>query len=284
MLDLRAILGATPQGRLGARMRIFDTLEDLNQSRSIWIGMYARVLGRHTKGDPGNNVYEIVPASTGTDNGGDYIDLSASGYQAKGLFPGQIVNVWQYGGGTGTQAVDDAALAAMLLADVDHNTITHSGLCKRFEVNISNAANTTSVSATTDTPFPLVNDGANSFQTSNVTSGKLWFDPTFNGGTGGIIVDGLKPESGIYSRITYVCLGGGNTNAVLKLFLVFDKTDPGTGVSIVTSPQEIRQGVEQSIDLYAFHDGIEAIYPVINSDGARDYQLNGFDVVLFENQ
>lgn len=61
------------------------------------IGDFVTTSGYSSSGDGGDNTYEIVAAATGTDDGGTFIDLSGSGFQAKGLFPGGVVNVIQYG-------------------------------------------------------------------------------------------------------------------------------------------------------------------------------------------
>jgi hypothetical protein len=74
---------------------------------TLIVGQTVQTLGYFTKGDFGSNTYEIVAASTGTDDGGSFIDLNV--LQAKGLFPAGIHIVQQWaatGGGLGT---DDSA-------------------------------------------------------------------------------------------------------------------------------------------------------------------------------
>lgn len=75
----------------------FDVLADLQAATDLTVGQYVFVNGRLAVGDGGANQYEIVAAATGTDDGGSYIDLAGSGLQARGLFPGGVVNVAQWG-------------------------------------------------------------------------------------------------------------------------------------------------------------------------------------------
>jgi hypothetical protein len=79
----------------------------------LFIGKIAHTAGYTTKGDGGENLYEIVAAATGTADGGLYIDLTGTGLQAKGLFPKGFVNLRQYGA---TGASDDTASVVAALA------------------------------------------------------------------------------------------------------------------------------------------------------------------------
>lgn len=161
-----------------------------------------------------------------------------------------------------------------------------TGLAKNYTRNVSNAvgaSNTTSCSADTDTTVPLLGDGANNYIFSTVSTGKAEFDATFNSNNGGIITDRLASDTEFLTRFTFVLLGG-NTSAIVKMFLVFDKTIPGTGVKISSSPISVRQNVEQTINHKFFGNGIEAVYPQIRSDTTKDYQVNGFDFTALENQ
>jgi hypothetical protein len=63
---------------------------------SLTVGEFVLTSGYNTSGDVGSNNYEIVAAGTGTADGGLFIDL-ANGLQAKGLFPGGVHNVKQWG-------------------------------------------------------------------------------------------------------------------------------------------------------------------------------------------
>ena len=157
------------------------------------------------------------------------------------------------------------------------------GLTKGYLRNISNAANTTSCTALTDVTTQLNGDGANNFSAGSQASGKLEFDADYNGGLGGIIVDRLSSTTDFDVRYTFQCTGG-TTKCVAKSFLVFDKTVPGTGVRVRTSPIEVRVDVEQTATMSFFHNGIEAIYFQINSDNTRDYQINGVKIYALEIQ
>lgn len=70
-------------------------------------GQYVRTHGYRTPGDRGGNLYEIVSAAAGTDDGGSFIDLSGISGQAKGLFP-EGKNVMQFGA-RGDGSTDDAS-------------------------------------------------------------------------------------------------------------------------------------------------------------------------------
>ena len=87
---------------------VFDTVADMigDTSGIITVGQTIRTRGYTEAGDGGDNLYEIVAAGTGTDDGGSFIDLST--HQAKGLFLGDVVNVRQYGA-VGDGTTDDTA-------------------------------------------------------------------------------------------------------------------------------------------------------------------------------
>lgn len=161
-----------------------------------------------------------------------------------------------------------------------------TGMAKIYIRNVSNASgvpNVTSGTSSTDVALPLIANGTNNFLSGTVATGYLEFDASFNGGKGGIIVDKMNTDVQYSTRMTPVLLGA-NTTAVGKIFLAFDKTIPGTGVKISSSPVTIRQNVEQTYNHKFFGNGIEAIYPMINSDVTHDYQLNGFEVTAWEAQ
>lgn len=63
---------------------------------SLVVGNFVSTTGYNSDADGGDNFYKIVAASTGTDDGGSFIDLS-NGLQAKGLFPAGVVSVSQFG-------------------------------------------------------------------------------------------------------------------------------------------------------------------------------------------
>jgi hypothetical protein len=85
----------------------FATVADLIASTTVSIG--AHVLTKeYSTGSGGGNRYEIVAAGTGTDDGGSYIDLSGSGFQAKALWYNDRPNAKQFGA-TGDGTTDDKA-------------------------------------------------------------------------------------------------------------------------------------------------------------------------------
>ena len=82
------------------------TVTDMIADASLVVGQKCSTLGYYAVGDGGGNVYEIVAAATGTDDGGSYIDLSGSGLQAKGLFLSNSVHVKQFGAQPGYASAD----------------------------------------------------------------------------------------------------------------------------------------------------------------------------------
>lgn len=152
-----------------------------------------------------------------------------------------------------------------------------AGLSKLYINNVSNAANSTGTVGGVDTQLPLNGDGSNNFSTSTVTTGKVEFDAAFDSGSGGFIVDQLDPQTELLMRITVVNLGSIDTVRV-KAFLVFDKTVPGTGVTINSPEFSVANGDEVAVEFSAFHNGIEAVYPVVESTNGRDYQINGMKI------
>jgi len=84
-----------------------DTVVDLIAT-NFSLGEFVDTSGYTTSDGGGSNSYEIVAGSTGTDDGGSFIDLN-NGLQAKGLFPGGLITVKQFGAvGAGN---DSAAFA-----------------------------------------------------------------------------------------------------------------------------------------------------------------------------
>jgi hypothetical protein len=159
-------------------------------------------------------------------------------------------------------------------------------LAKKYRRNVSNAVgagNSTASGVATNTTLPMLDDGANSNFTANVAAGKLEFDATFNTNKGGVIVDNMAANSDYVCRLTIVNLGA-NTSVTGKAFLVFDKTVPGTGVRISSSPVTAASTTEQAFTFPFYDGGIEAIYPQVFSAADRNYQLNGFYVLAFEDQ
>lgn len=75
--------------------QFFNTVTDMVAATNLAVGGTAITLGYTTIGDGGDNTYEIVAAGTGTADGGSFINLAT--HQAKGLFPGGVINVKQFG-------------------------------------------------------------------------------------------------------------------------------------------------------------------------------------------
>jgi hypothetical protein len=66
-------------------------------STALSLNMVVKTLGYYTIGDGGGNFYQIVAASTGTADGGSYIDLTGSGLQAKAIMSGNEVKAEWFG-------------------------------------------------------------------------------------------------------------------------------------------------------------------------------------------
>lgn len=86
----------------------FATVAEMKAARFLKVGSIVTTF-EYNVGFQGGNQYEIVAAGTGTDDGGSFIDLTGSPFQAKGLFEGKSILITQFGaisdgngGGTGT--------------------------------------------------------------------------------------------------------------------------------------------------------------------------------------
>ena len=88
----------------------FDTVALMVADTKLVVGDIVNTLGYLSKGDGGDNTYEIVSAATGTDDGGSFIDLTGVTGQAKGLFPRGIINATQFGAVGDGVTVDTTAL------------------------------------------------------------------------------------------------------------------------------------------------------------------------------
>lgn len=94
------------------QIKTYDNVAEMIADTGLSAGEIVETAGYVTKGDGGDNRYEIVAASTGTDDGGLFIDLDT--LQAKGLFPRGLHFARQWGV-VGDQVTDDqpAAQAAI---------------------------------------------------------------------------------------------------------------------------------------------------------------------------
>lgn len=158
------------------------------------------------------------------------------------------------------------------------------GLTKGYWQNVSNDSNTTSATAAADNKLPLNGDGPNNADSGNIETGKVEFDGTFNGGTGGFIIDQMNAATMFSIRITVVNLGA-TTTGTLKAILIPDKTDPATFFTVKSNQITFASGVEQATNLIFYHGGtIEAVQVAVNPAGTRDFQLNGALLEGRENQ
>lgn len=64
----------------------FNNVTDMKNAGGLSVGRKARTLGYYEPGDGGGNDYEVVAATVGANDDGSFINLSASGLQARGLF------------------------------------------------------------------------------------------------------------------------------------------------------------------------------------------------------
>lgn len=90
--------------------RTFDTVALMAASTLLNVGEIVDTAGYTSKGDGGDNRYEIVGAGTGTVDGGSFINLST--HQAKGLFPRGFVIYDQFGAIGGGVTNDRVAIQA----------------------------------------------------------------------------------------------------------------------------------------------------------------------------
>lgn len=74
----------------------FKTVSDMDLSQSLKVGDFVTVQDYATGNNSGVLYFKIVAAATGVDDGGSFIDLSASGLQAKQIF-GDTISVKQFG-------------------------------------------------------------------------------------------------------------------------------------------------------------------------------------------
>lgn len=107
------LTGVENSGAPGVIVNEVDSIvvSDMIASTTLIIGDFVQTIGHISKGDGGDNLYEIVAAATGTDDNGSFIDLVT--FQAKGLFPGGPRHVGQWGAVTDGTTDDSAAFLAM---------------------------------------------------------------------------------------------------------------------------------------------------------------------------
>lgn len=74
----------------------YPTVAAMKADPNLVVGQYTRTLGYYSAGDGGETSYEIVPANTGTNDGGNYININ-NGLQAKAIFSGNRVRLSQFG-------------------------------------------------------------------------------------------------------------------------------------------------------------------------------------------
>ncbi len=79
--------------------------DEIKTDTTLRIGQRVMALGNQSPGDGGGNLFEIVAAGTGTEDGGSYINLTGITGQAKGLFPDGVY--FKQFGATGLGIADD---------------------------------------------------------------------------------------------------------------------------------------------------------------------------------
>lgn len=99
---------------VGGVTYVFSSLAALKVTEGLEVGQKVQTLGYYGIGDKGNNIYEIVAAGTGVEDGGSYIDLPSSGLQAKGLFPAEV-NIFQFGSVSGGGFDNTASVQAAVI-------------------------------------------------------------------------------------------------------------------------------------------------------------------------
>ena len=74
-----------------------DSVEQMKADTHLKAGDKVYTLGYHCCGDNGDNIYIITDNVKHQDNGGEFINLNKNGLKARGLFPGGIIRVEQFG-------------------------------------------------------------------------------------------------------------------------------------------------------------------------------------------
>lgn len=169
---------------LNVVVKVFESVSDMDADASLVVGQKCRTLGYYAVGDGGGNDYIIVAAATGTDDGGSYIDLSGTGFQAKVLF-GSVVNVKNFGA-KGDGITDDTNAIKKALMMQGRIFVPSGNYLITDTVNISNfvelfgegSDNTTFTSSANNTAF-TVDPGAHlSLSVIKLTSNVTTLDAT----------------------------------------------------------------------------------------------------------
>jgi hypothetical protein len=74
-----------------------DSVAQMKADSGLKAGDKVYTLGYHSAGDNGDNIYIITDANRRQDNGAEFINLNNNGLKARGLFPGGIIRVEQFG-------------------------------------------------------------------------------------------------------------------------------------------------------------------------------------------
>jgi len=148
----------------GIVTREFLTVAAMIADVALKVGDKARTLGYLLSTDGGGNTYEIVAAATGTVDGGEFIDLTGITGQAKGLFPGGVANIKQFGS-VGDGAADDVLniQAALDFISGGGSLLINAGIYAVSDTvtigsdSIVNCVGTLKLTATTSTGGMVIN-------------------------------------------------------------------------------------------------------------------------------
>ena len=104
----------------------YSTVAAMVADTDLVVGQIVQTLGYYSAGDGGGNYYEVVAASTGTVDGGRFINLAT--HQAKGLFVNGDIYVDQFGA-VGDGSTDDhtAISNAFTYYKTQQNVFTSGG-------------------------------------------------------------------------------------------------------------------------------------------------------------
>ena len=165
--------------------KVFDTVAAMVADTDLSIGGIVQTAGYTAKGDGGDNLYEIVAAATGTDDGGSYIDLAT--HQAKGMFYSGSVNFVQFG--AELDGVVDNTVADQ--AAIDFCQLTGRSLKKL------SGDNRTTAPLNITAPLSIIGDFPSPYIGAIGTRGKgSWFHFDHTGV--GILIDGAAVMGGIF--------------------------------------------------------------------------------------